>query len=134
MTPTPVRVLLIDDDNETRDAIERLLNSFFPAWEIVSEEKAMKGLERLQSEELFDIILLDIIMPDMNGIALYKKLLKEGSNRVHRIVFMTGMGAALVIETFMRESPRPVIEKPIWSAELALLLQRFVESDAPRGP
>src|SRR5258705_12374514 len=61
---TGVRVLLVDDDDDTRDIIERVLAR--RGAEVVAEPSAPAALLRF-AEQRFDVLLVDVMMPGMDG-------------------------------------------------------------------
>jgi CheY-like chemotaxis protein len=63
------RVLVIDDDESVRTAIAALLAP--ENCEIVLAENARRGAERFEAES-FDIVMIDIFMPGMNGLETIK--------------------------------------------------------------
>lgn len=71
-------VCIIDDDQVYTFGVKKIIKSFLPGNDVVAFEngkKALEGIKELQEkgEELPDIILLDIEMPEMNGWDFLKK-------------------------------------------------------------
>jgi CheY-like chemotaxis protein len=65
------RVLLVEDDAATRETIRRVLEK--NDWTVVEAENGLVGLERL-AEGTPDVILLDLMMPEMDGFEFVSKL------------------------------------------------------------
>lgn len=63
--PEPRRLLLIDDDEDLRDSMTDALQG--AGFEVASAANGQEALERLSTGELPDVILLDLLMPVMNG-------------------------------------------------------------------
>lgn len=63
--PEPRRLLLIDDDEDLRESMSDALEG--AGFEVSSAANGQEALERLANEELPDVILLDLLMPVMNG-------------------------------------------------------------------
>ncbi|HET6898745.1 MAG TPA: response regulator, partial [Vicinamibacteria bacterium] len=59
-----IRVLLVDDDDDTRDIIERILTR--RGAEVVAEPSAPAALLRF-AEQKFHVLLVDVMMPGMDG-------------------------------------------------------------------
>lgn len=61
----PRRLLLIDDDEDLRESMSEALES--AGFKVASAANGKEALDRLSSEELPEVILLDLLMPVMNG-------------------------------------------------------------------
>lgn len=83
------RVLLIDDDLATNFLSARTLRQANAATKITAAENGREALELLE-KEAFNFILLDVNMPEMNGLLFLEALqqLKEGSNMNTPIVVL----------------------------------------------
>jgi CheY-like chemotaxis protein len=81
------KLLFIDDEPHAGKAFARLLHR---EHDIVSETRAADALERIARGETFDLILCDIMMPGMSGMAFYEAVLHRDATLAARIVFLTG--------------------------------------------
>jgi len=68
--------------------------------------------------ESYDLCLLDIRTPGMNGIELYHYLKEIGSEMTDRVIFTTGDTINDEIKTFLDETSRPFLPKPFTLDEL----------------
>ncbi|MGQ0642999.1 MAG: PAS domain S-box protein [Gemmatimonadaceae bacterium] len=103
-------VLVVDDEPAIRAAVARYLSSLGHLVEVAASGR--EALERLTSRG-FDLILLDLRMPDMAGDALYRELIARDAAHAGRIVFITGEDASnQATQSFLEASGRPVIGKP----------------------
>src|SRR5687767_4413521 len=75
MTPTK-RILMVDDDVGILNALESLLSK---KYDVVACEGAENALQKACNED-FDVILLDLLMPNLNGTEFLKKLSACGKN------------------------------------------------------
>lgn len=99
--------------SSARDALELLV----PA---MSRESAggprlatlVSGQAVKRTEPPFDIVLCDLRMPGMSGEALYDEVKTYDAAQARGFIFMTGVGFGADVERFLRESGRPVLEKP----------------------
>ena len=82
------RLLLIDDSRDFLEAVGgRLVASGF---EVVAADSGEEGVAAA-IEEAFDLILLDMIMPEQDGIATYQQLRMTPKHRTVPIIMLTGM-------------------------------------------
>ena len=119
------RVLLVDDEAIIRRALRRLLE---PQHEVVLAESGESALASMRSGEHYDVILCDLMMPDMTGMELYERLIAEQSPYAERMIFMTGGACSKRSRDFLEDCARPVIEKPI---ERTALLHALASVAAP---
>ena len=66
------KILVVDDDEAIREVIKSCLEEL-AGWEVLLADSGLEGLRIAKSEPL-DAILLDISMPEMNGIEMLQKL------------------------------------------------------------
>lgn len=67
----PVKILIVDDDPDMRDALTIILES--QDYEIVTAQDGLEALAALRAEKP-DLMLLDLLMPKMDGFAVLKEL------------------------------------------------------------
>jgi DNA-binding NarL/FixJ family response regulator len=71
------KVLIVDDHEIVREGIRRLLSGSRPDWDICGEaangEQAIDAVQRLKP----DVVILDITMPDMNGLEVASHIVKR---------------------------------------------------------
>jgi PAS domain S-box-containing protein len=109
-SPVSLAVLVVDDEPAIRTAVARYLSSLGHMVDVAASGR--EALARLASRS-FDLILLDLRMPDMAGDALYRELIARDAAHAGRIVFITGEDAASpATQSFLQASGRPVIGKP----------------------
>jgi len=81
------KILLIDDELDIRDSVAAVLER--DGCEVTAAENATDGLQALSDQE-FDAILTDIIMPDFDGVEAIKRIRK--SNPTVKIIAISGGG------------------------------------------
>lgn len=77
-------ILHADDEPDTLDVVQTILG--IEGFEVVSVEDGEQVLEQLELRE-FDLILLDIMMPDMSGLELFTRI-SEMKDK-YRVIFLT---------------------------------------------
>jgi PAS domain S-box-containing protein len=103
-------VLVVDDESAIRAAVARYLTSLGHLVDVAASGR--EALTRLASRS-YDLILLDLRMPDMAGDALYRELIARDAATAGRIVFITGEDLENpATQSFLESAGRPVIGKP----------------------
>ncbi|HET6681453.1 MAG TPA: PAS domain S-box protein [Gemmatimonadaceae bacterium] len=113
---TAVRsILVIDDEPAIRSAVSRYFAHQGHTVEAVGS--AADALQRLDERE-YDIILLDLRMPEMSGDALYELLRDRDPVHAARVVFLTGDAQSDDARAFLEASGCPTVGKPFSLEEL----------------
>jgi two-component system, cell cycle sensor histidine kinase and response regulator CckA len=103
------RVLVVDDEPIVCFSLQRLLSS---EGEIVTETSAQAALKRIESGERFDVILCDLMMPEMDAPAMYDELLKIAPGQAEQMVFITGGAFTMRARDFLERVPNMHLGKP----------------------
>ncbi len=119
-----IRVLVVDDDAMLCRSISRMLRPF----DVTQAGGGAEALQILQGGEPFDVILCDIMMPDMSGPELYQAMADVRPELQARVLFMTG-GMLERVRPMMSGVPQPLIEKPFSRSEIKLAVTRIAEND-----
>jgi pilus assembly protein CpaE len=116
-----IRVLIVDDIPETRDHLSKLLG-FEGDIEVVGSASSGSEALSLASQLLPDVVLMDINMPDMDGITATEQL----SNRVPTaaVVMMSVQGEADYLRRSMLAGAREFLVKPFSSDELTASIRQ----------
>ena len=121
-----MRVLVADDEPEICAAIVRCLDEH----DVTVVGSGREALVHCR-EDVWDLVLCDLMMPDVTGMELYEEL--RGSHPVlaNRVVFMTGGAVTPRARVFVAEHGRRVLKKPF---DLASLLQLVSETQKMLQP
>ena len=93
---TPAKkILLIEDDLLIRELYKRQLSR--AGFEVDACEDGLIGLEAAQ-KKTYDLILLDIMMPKMNGLDVLKKLKADDKTKGMPVVFLTNLGQDSILQ------------------------------------
>jgi PAS domain S-box-containing protein len=104
-----LRILVIDDERAIGDSLRLLLGDHH---EIVTTTRARMGLELVQRGENFDVILCDLMMPEMSGVEFFEALTRDAPSLLGRLVFITGGAFTPSGREFLERVPNPRLEKP----------------------
>jgi CheY-like chemotaxis protein len=83
----PRRVLLIDDEDDIRE-VAQLSLELVGQWDVVTASSGAEGLRRAAADQP-DAILLDVMMPDMDGAATFKHLQSDPRTCEIPVVLLT---------------------------------------------
>lgn len=120
-----VRVLVVEDEPSLAWALHGELSAYHT---VEVAENGQRALERILAEA-FDVVLCDLRMPGLGGEELYAEVEKRDPVKTRSFLFMTGVGFGGNVEVFLRESRRPLLEKP-FSLEEVLRAIRRVATEA----
>ncbi|AWM00455.1 hybrid sensor histidine kinase/response regulator [Bradyrhizobium amphicarpaeae] len=118
----PLRVLLVDDDPVNREVGEAILNRLGHHATIATDGASAVALARDQS---FDVILMDLHMPDMDGVEAASRIGKLGLPRVPRIIAVTADVSSSARERLAGAGIVQMVSKPI----LVNALREAIEND-----
>ncbi len=104
------RVLIIDDEDDIRE-VAKISLEILGGWEVNTCGTGSEGLV-LAMDQQPDVILLDVMMPDMDGPATYKELQGEEATRNIPVILLTGKERTSEHADFQSLGVRGVITKP----------------------
>lgn len=121
-----LRVLLVDDDPFFAPALARVLGRQFELQTVQSPTEA-KAL--LHADGSYDAILVDVIMPEMDGVGFFTWLSRQHPALRTRVVFLTGGITGRALTEALQATLRPCLPKPVDHQELAALIRGMVRED-----
>jgi CheY-like chemotaxis protein len=104
------KVLMVDDEPDIRK-IGQISLAHVGGWEVVLAASGPEGLEAARRERP-DLILLDVMMPGMDGPATLAALRAEEATRDIPVIFMTAKAQRAELERYVALGARAVIVKP----------------------
>ncbi|WP_179277154.1 response regulator [Actinoplanes regularis] len=107
------RALVVEDEPAVRDLVVRILERH--GYHVVAADNGPFALEVLQ-EHPVDIVISDVIMPEMSGPELIRRLHQQHPRLP--VVFMSGYSDGLLAAQDMIDSDIPLVQKPFTAAEL----------------
>lgn len=116
-----IRILLAEDDEAMRGYLARALEN--AGYEVVAVDRGTAAVPLLEQEH-FDLLLSDIVMPEMDGIEL-AQLCAEIAPRT-KVMFITGFAAVTMKAS--RETPgTKVLSKPFHLKDLVMEVERIFD-------
>src|SRR5919206_4170337 len=116
------RVLVVDDDAGTREVFGELLQRW--GYEVEQTSDGHNAL-KLTAELHPDVIISDLVMPKLDGLALARALREESPETP--VIIITGEGTIDAAVEAVREGVFDFVEKPLDPARLKVILQRALE-------
>ncbi|WP_426748725.1 response regulator [Myxococcus faecalis] len=118
------KVMLVDDEEDIR-AIGRLSLSRVGKWDTVLAASGAEALAKA-AEELPDLILLDVMMPGMDGPTTFGELRKQAATSSTPIIFMTAKVQKQEVERYLGLGAVGVISKPFDPMTLPKEIRKLV--------
>ena len=118
------RVLLIDDEARVRTSLKMVLE---PNYEILQAADAQEGLDTFRKEGP-DLVLLDVILPGTDGLAVLQTLRSE--NRMTPVIMLTGTKSVKTAVDAMKLGAADYLSKPFDVEELRIVVDRALSSQA----
>jgi two-component system cell cycle response regulator CpdR len=116
-----IRILLAEDDTVMREYLTRALEK--SGYAVSAVDRGTAALPLIEQEE-FDLLLTDIVMPEMDGIELAQKAGELRPNL--RVMFITGF-AAVTLKAGKTMPQARVLSKPFHLRDLVLEVDRMFE-------
>jgi DNA-binding response OmpR family regulator len=118
-----LRLLLIDDNNEITEAIGYYCKSAKDIdCQVINEGK--EGLEIIRNQE-FDLIMLDLAMPEFTGLDVIKSLEQNGLLESKNIVIFTASSDRRVLDEIKNSGVKEVFKKPCSLDDLVELIEKY---------
>jgi len=126
--PSALRELLIvDDDDRLRVSLGRALGKEHA---VTLASCAADALAMITGGRRFDLIVSDLMMPQMTGMEFYRAVVDLDRDQAARMVFMTGGAFTAEARSFVDEVHDRCLEKPFQVGELRALVRRLSRRDA----
>ena len=119
------RILCIDDEESPRESLRFILKD---RYEVVTKADGKSGLEALRTEAPFDVVLLDMKMPDMTGLEVLSKILQL--EPAMRVVMVTAITDAKPAVQAMKIGAADYLNKPFDVDEIRLVVERVLKERA----
>jgi len=113
-----IRILLAEDDNAMRTYLARALEN--AGYQVVAVDRGTEALPFLTNER-FDLLLSDIVMPEMDGIELAQRCAEISPET--KVMFITGF-AAVTLKASRQAPQAKILSKPFHLRDLVLEVQR----------
>ena len=115
------KILLAEDDNDMRRFLVRALSN--AGYEVASFDNGRSAYERLR-EEPFELLLTDIVMPEMDGIELARRATEIDPDL--KVMFITGFAAVALNAATQAPKQAKILSKPFHLRDLVNEVDRML--------
>jgi two-component system cell cycle response regulator CpdR len=115
------KIILAEDDGDMRRFLARALQN--AGYEVISFDNGLSAYQRLR-EEPFELLLTDIVMPEMDGIELARRASELDPDI--KIMFITGFAAVALNPDSKAPKNAKVLSKPVHLRELVNEVQKLL--------
>ena len=125
------RILIVDDSPSQLMGIRRIVEKL--GHEALTAEDGAAGVEAAK-REIPDMILMDVVMPNLNGFQATRSITREASTKHIPIVLVTTKDQDTDRVWGMRQGAKAYITKPFSETELADIIQQMLGGGEPAVP
>lgn len=119
------RVLIIDDDFGIRKIVQISLETV-AGWDVIIAASGMEGIEMAQIEQP-DAILLDVMMPGIDGITTLERIRKNPTIQEIPVILLTAKAQPREQELFAKLQVTGVITKPFTATDLVQEIRSLLQ-------
>lgn len=126
----PMRILHIEDNNAHAELVKDIISEWSDEVTVITAETATMGMTALEESDPFDLILLDVNLPDESGIEVLKWIKHHATApRIKRtpVVMLTTSPALEDYHAAMEACSAGYLVKPIRFADFTKIVRRTVE-------
>jgi DNA-binding response OmpR family regulator len=125
------RILVVDDDENILNLERTILEQ--KGFDVTTAGGGAEALERLE-RETFDLVLLDVMMPEVDGFTVCRRIKEDPKLKETPVIFLTAKGGGEALAEGFESGAVMYINKPFTANKLLTIVNTMLESDsAPAG-
>jgi DNA-binding response OmpR family regulator len=117
------KILIVDDDEDLTNLYETFLK--FDGYKVDAFTDPVDALSYFR-KDVYDLVLLDLKMPKMNGVELYKELQNIDPNLSYRFITAANKEYIETLKTNNPDLEKNIIYKPLWLNEIRTTIHSLV--------
>jgi DNA-binding response OmpR family regulator len=118
------KILIIDDDVETTNLLDMILN--MEGYNVSSVNIGPDGINAA-NEFNPDLIILDLMMPDMDGLQICRDLRKDSDYNKTPIIVFTAIGNEALMENVINSGANDYLNKPMDKDDLLSMIEKWIK-------
>jgi two-component system OmpR family response regulator len=122
-----MKLLVIDDNHDITEVVRFYCDSKDLDCTVINDGN--DGLNLIRDNNDFDLILLDLAMPDFSGLDVINSLKKENLLEQKKIVVFTASSDPKVMEEIRNSGVKGILKKPCSVDDLTALIDKFRKND-----
>ncbi len=119
------RILIVDDSTTQISGISKMLSK--KGHEVITAEDGLQGVEKATSE-LPDLILMDVVMPNLNGFQATRQITKNPATKHIPVIMLTGKDAETDKVWAERQGASDYLTKPPNESDLLSKIDAFLKA------
>ena len=119
--PARMKTLVVEDDRDLLELITRILEQRGHAVDAATDGETAV---RLACANRYDLIILDLILPDSDGVILHGRLKKVAPNLEGKTIFMTGFTSQQPVIDYLRSLSAVFLHKPFGPEDLVRAVEK----------
>ena len=112
---TPATILVVDDDQISQKFVESMLAN--AGYRVQTAENGLLGIDKVAAVNP-DLVLMDVVMPGMDGIEACKQLKADEASRQIPVIFITGTTDDQTLQAAFEAGANDYVRKPVRQVEL----------------
>ena len=125
------RILVVDDDPHDREIYGKML--WYNGFDVIFASDGAEGL-RLACERAPDLVLLDLVMPGLDGLTLCDRLKRQAGTEDIPVILLTGMRRPGLARRAQDTGCLRVLEKPVAPLDVLHEIEGVVGRPPPASP
>ncbi len=121
LRPNRTRVMIVDDEPHLAHTLRLLLED---RHDVVATTQSEQAVRILIEGAPIDVVLCDVMMPDPNGIEVFRRVTERRPELKSRFIFMTGGTYTVATEKFLEATSAPTVQKPFDPTSVEKLIAR----------
>lgn len=127
-----IKVLLVDDNKDFCNLLEEFLNQQENFEVVATAHDGVEALEKIEEHE-FDVLVLDVIMPQLDGIGVLEEVKEKGLREEFKIIMLTAFGQEDLTQQVVELGADYYILKPFDLDKLASRIRQVIEPNNNNG-